>query len=101
VGVPTTKPPIRVAPCTNESNAEAFFDDSAPSTTLSTRTRRSRTPVFLRPFAAGNVGYVASSDLLPEIKDEENVRRAAVYFLVFLSRVGLMLGGILLRGGQG
>lgn len=56
--------------------------------------------MFLRPFAAGNVGYVASSGLLPEIKDEENVRRAAVYFLVFPSRV-LMLGGILLRGGLG
>jgi len=59
------------------------------------------TPVFLLPFAAGNFVYIASSDLIPEIKDEENVRRAAVYFLVFLSGVVLMLGVKLLHGGLG
>jgi len=59
------------------------------------------TPVFLLPFAAGNFIYIASSDLIPEIKDEENVRRAAIYFLVFLSGVALMLGVKLLRRGFG
>jgi len=59
------------------------------------------TPVFLLPFAAGNFVYIASSDLIPEIKDEEDVRRAAVYFAVFLSGVLLMLGIKLLRRGLG
>jgi len=59
------------------------------------------TPVVLLPFAAGNFVYIASSDLIPEIKDETDVRRAAVYFLVFLTGIGLMLGVKLLRRGLG
>jgi len=57
------------------------------------------TPVMLLPFAAGNFVYIASSDLIPEIKDEENVRTAAVYFAVFLTGILLMLGIKLLRRG--
>jgi zinc and cadmium transporter len=59
------------------------------------------TPVVLLPFAAGNFIYIACSDLIPEIKDEENVRRAAVHFVVFLSGVVLMLGLRLLHQGTG
>ena len=55
------------------------------------------TPTFLLPFAAGNFIYIASSDLIPEIKGEENVRRAAVHFAVFLLGIGVMLGIKLLR----
>jgi len=59
------------------------------------------TPVALLSFAAGNFVYIASSDLIPEIKGEEDVRRAALYFLVFLAGVLLMLGIKLLRRGPG
>jgi zinc and cadmium transporter len=59
------------------------------------------TAVFLLPFAAGNFIYIASSDLIPEIKEEEDVRRAAIYFVVFLIGVSLMLGIKLFRRGVG
>jgi len=52
---------------------------------------------FLLPFAAGNFIYIASSDLIPEIKHEENTQMAVVYFGVFLFGVLLMLGIRLLR----
>jgi zinc and cadmium transporter len=57
------------------------------------------TPVFLLPFAAGNFVYIASSDLIPEIKEERDVRKAALHFAVFLSGIVLMLGVKLLRRG--
>jgi zinc and cadmium transporter len=56
---------------------------------------------ILLPFAAGNFIYIASSDLIPEIKDEQNVRRAAGYFVVFLLGVSLMLAIKLLPRGVG
>lgn len=59
------------------------------------------TPTFLLPFAAGNFIYIASSDLIPEIKHEEDHRKAAVYFAVFLGGILLMLGIKLLRQGLG
>ena len=49
-------------------------------------------PTFLLPFAAGNFIYIASSDLIPEIKNEENVLRSGLYFLVFLIGITIMLG---------
>jgi len=55
------------------------------------------TPTFLLPFAAGNFIYIASSDLIPEIKHEEDHRKAAVYFAVFLMGILLMLGIKLLK----
>ena len=55
-------------------------------------------PVVLLPFAAGNFIYIASSDLIPEIKAEENLLRSSLHFLVFLSGIALMLGIRLLRG---
>ena len=55
-------------------------------------------PIFLLPFAAGNFIYIASSDLIPEIKHEENLLRSSLYFLVFLIGITLMLGIRLLHG---
>lgn len=55
-------------------------------------------PTFLLPFAAGNFVYIASSDLIPEIKREEDSRRSVLYFLVFLVGIGLMLGVRALHG---
>jgi len=47
--------------------------------------------IFLLPFAAGNFIYIASSDLIPEIKHKENLKRSITYFLVFLLGIALML----------
>jgi len=47
--------------------------------------------IFLLPFAAGNFIYIACSDLIPEIKQKENVKKSLFHFLVFLSGIGLML----------
>jgi len=47
--------------------------------------------VFLLPFAAGNFIYIAASDLLPEIRREESLRKSAIYFFVFLLGIILML----------
>jgi len=46
---------------------------------------------FLLAFAAGGFIYIASSDLIPEIKHEKNPRKSAVYFFIFLLGLGLML----------
>jgi len=58
-------------------------------------------PTVLLPFAAGSFIYIASSDLIPEIKGDEDVRRPFAYFLVFLAGILLMLGIRLLRGWLG
>jgi len=55
-------------------------------------------PSVLLSFAAGNFIYIASSDLIPEIKQESGVRRSILYFLVFLGGIVLMLGVRLLGG---
>jgi zinc and cadmium transporter len=55
-------------------------------------------PEILLPFAAGNFVYIASSDLIPEIKDETAPLRSVLYFLVFVAGIVLMLGVKLLRG---
>lgn len=49
-------------------------------------------PVFLLPFAAGSFIYIASSDLIPEIKETDDVYRSFLYFVVFLAGIGVMLG---------
>ncbi|MHB9285945.1 ZIP family metal transporter [Halobacteriales archaeon Cl-PHB] len=59
------------------------------------------TSVFLLPFAAGNFIYIASSDLIPEIKSQQGLVRSALYFAVFLVGIALMLGIKLLRGALG
>jgi len=48
--------------------------------------------VLLLPFAAGNFIYIASSDLVPEIKHEKNIKKSLVYFLVFLIGIAIMFG---------
>lgn len=55
-------------------------------------------PVALLPFAAGNFVYIASSDLVPEIKRADSARRSVLHFAVFLTGILLMLGVRLLRG---
>ncbi len=52
--------------------------------------------VLLLPFAAGNFIYIAASDLIPEIKHGEDVRRNLVHFFTFLIGILLMLGTKLL-----
>ncbi len=47
--------------------------------------------VLLLPFAAGNFIYIASSDLIPEIKHKESVKKSAMHFTAFLTGIGLML----------
>lgn len=47
--------------------------------------------VYLLPFAAGNFIYIASSDLIPEIKNKESIKKSLTYFLVFLLGISLML----------
>ncbi len=47
--------------------------------------------VLLLPFAAGNFIYIASSDLIPEIKHKESVKKSVTHFIAFLTGIGLML----------
>ncbi len=47
--------------------------------------------IFLLPFAAGNFIYIASSDLIPEIKKKEVFAKSFIYFLIFLLGLSLML----------
>ena len=48
--------------------------------------------VLLLPFAAGNFIYIAASDLIPEIKHGEDVRRNLLHFFTFVIGILLMLG---------
>lgn len=48
-------------------------------------------PTLLLPFAAGSFIYIASSDLIPEIKHTDDIYRSVLYFLVFLVGIGFML----------
>jgi len=47
--------------------------------------------VFLLPFAAGNFIYIACTDLIPEIRFKESIKKSLVRFCVFLTGMGLML----------
>ncbi len=55
-------------------------------------------PNILLPLAAGNFIYIAGADLVPEIKDQADLRRAGVHFIVFLLGIVAMLGVRVLRG---
>lgn len=46
--------------------------------------------VFLLPFAAGNFIYIASSDLIPEIKHKAGFKKSLTYFCIFLLGIGAM-----------
>ena len=47
--------------------------------------------IFLLPLAAGSFIYVASSDLIPEIKHKVSLKKSLVHFFVFLLGIALML----------
>ena len=46
--------------------------------------------VYLLPFAAGNFIYIASTDLIPEIRYKESSRQSLLRFAVFLAGIGVM-----------
>ena len=46
---------------------------------------------FLIPFAAGNFLYIGASDLVPEVKEHENLRINIKNFLAFISGLAVML----------
>ena len=46
--------------------------------------------IFLLPFAAGNFIYIASTDLIPEIRFKESSLRSLLRFIVFISGIGVM-----------
>ncbi len=54
-------------------------------------------PVYLLAFAAGHFIYIASSDLIPAIKNREEVGESWRNFAMFAAGVGAMLGIRLLR----
>lgn len=54
---------------------------------------------YVMAFAAGNFIYVSSSDLVPELHKEQDVRRAALAFAFFLAAVVMM--GFFAGGGSG
>jgi zinc and cadmium transporter len=45
---------------------------------------------FLLPFAAGGFIYIAASDLIPRINEEENSKKSLFHFLVFLTGIAFM-----------
>jgi zinc and cadmium transporter len=47
--------------------------------------------VYLLPFAAGNFIYIASADLIPEIKKKCEVKKSLFHFLSFLAGILFML----------
>jgi zinc and cadmium transporter len=53
--------------------------------------------VYLLPFAAGNFIYIAASDLVPEIKHCDNVRRNLLHLASFLLGLLLMYGLLFLE----
>jgi len=46
--------------------------------------------VYLLPFAAGNFIYIAASDLIPEIKNQDCASRNVLHFLAFVFGIGFM-----------
>jgi len=52
---------------------------------------------LLLPFAAGSFLYIAASDLLPELKHEEDARDTALHFFIFLFGLVIMMGFALME----
>ena len=48
--------------------------------------------VYLLPFAAGNFIYIACSDLIPEIKVNENMKRNLLHFSFFILGIAFLTG---------
>lgn len=55
--------------------------------------------LYLLPFAAGTFLYIASSDLIPEIKQKIGLKESFLHFFVFLLGLGLMILTKLFGGG--
>jgi zinc and cadmium transporter len=51
---------------------------------------RSFDVAFLLPFAAGNFLYIAASDLIPEVKQERDLRVNLLHFILFAAGIGLL-----------
>jgi zinc and cadmium transporter len=47
--------------------------------------------MLLLPFTAGGFVYVAASDLIPRIKEEENSKKSFIHFMVFLTGIAIMV----------
>lgn len=47
--------------------------------------------VFLAPFTAGNFLYIGATDLVPEFKNDENLRGKINYFMLFTTGLAFML----------
>ncbi|HDI06505.1 MAG TPA: ZIP family metal transporter [Candidatus Aenigmarchaeota archaeon] len=47
--------------------------------------------IFLLPFTAGNFIYIASADLIPEIKHKVSIRKSLIHFFAFLAGICFML----------
>ncbi len=45
---------------------------------------------YLLPFAAGGFIYIAASDLMPEIRKENDLKKSIISFIIFLLGIGLM-----------
>lgn len=45
---------------------------------------------YLLPFAAGGFVYIASSDLIPEIRKEQNIKKSIISILVFIIGIVFM-----------
>ena len=46
---------------------------------------------YLLPFAAGGFIYIATSDLMPELRKEEGLRKSVISFGMFLSGILIMI----------
>ena len=46
--------------------------------------------LFLLPFTAGSFIYIAASDLIPQIKEEWDLKKSIIHFLIFLAGIFLM-----------
>ncbi|MAF14112.1 MAG: ZIP family metal transporter [Parcubacteria group bacterium] len=53
---------------------------------------------FLLPFAAGGFIYISATDLIPEIRQETDLPKSILSFIIFLVGLGLMLGLKLISG---
>ncbi len=54
--------------------------------------------LFLVPFAAGNFLYIATSDLIPELKKEVGMRKSAGQLIFILLGIGVMYWILLVNG---
>ncbi|MFC1789839.1 ZIP family metal transporter [Patescibacteria group bacterium] len=46
---------------------------------------------IILPITAGGFLYIAASDLIPQIKEEKNTGKSAIYFLIFLTGIFFMV----------